>query len=207
MQEDKPVQESPVSGSRFSRRSFPVSRKAIVIIIIAVVIVGGAVAAFFFYSASIKKTNDSTNATTAAQKAVAATKAAHQTSVEEQQVKINALIGSSSAGTGSGTATTQDPHVIAQADAIAQAQVDTANQSGDDDYIVSAALAQADLLINTDRAQEAIDSVLLPLEQKYGSNDAYKYQIDSYLGQAYAAVGNTDKANGYYNIIPAAEGN
>lgn len=161
-----------------------------VIIIVAVIVIGciGTVV-YFLHFAPLSKSTDESTSTPNTQTTTTAV-AAHQQAVTQQQTKIDSLVA---------TGNTQS---IAQADQVANSQVATADTSGDDAYIVSANLAKAQLLIDTKRAQEALDSVLLPLDQKYGKNDTYKYQIDSYIGEAYNAIGNADKAQQYYSQIP-----
>lgn len=175
-------------------------------IVVAVLLLGGAAFATFVGHVGplagvfgyTKDSSANTTPKTDAQKATdqtAATTADHQVAVQQQQTKINTLIAAG------------DPQSVKQADTVANKQVQAADSSGDDEYIVTAGLAKADLLINTDRVKEAIDSVLMPLLQKYNSNDKYNFRIYSYLGMAYRALGNNDKANSYYDKIPAAEGN
>jgi len=176
----------------------------IIAIVVILVIGGGAVATFIGHVGPIAtvlgyddKDADKTAEETAAENGTTASglNPVQEKSVNQTQDKIDTLVASG------------DPKSIAKADEAAEAQVEAAKESGDDEYIVTAELAKADLLIATARPQEAIDEVLLPLEEKYGNNDTYKHQIDSYLGQAYAAVGNTMKANEYYSRIPVLEGN
>ena len=95
-----------------------------------------------------------------------------------------------------------DQQSVEQADKIVESEVKSADKSGNDDYIVDANLSKAELLINTGRSQEAIDDVLLPLLEKYGNNEKYKYQIYSLLSWAYRQIGNVSKSEEYYDKIP-----
>lgn len=84
-----------------------------------------------------------------------------------------------------------------EADKIVESEVTAANKSENDDYIVYANLAKAKLLMDTSRYQEAIDNVLLPLLQKYGTNEKYKGDINIALSIAYTKLGDGEKANEY----------
>jgi hypothetical protein len=159
----------------------------VTIILIILVVLGAAAIAYFVFgigrpAAPVEKVTD--------------TGVAKITAVPDSvQVDVNNLVA------------TGDPKSIQQANQIINAQTTAADKSGDDGYIVDAYLAKADLLFQTNQPQEALDSVLLPLDQKYGNNDTYKYRIDTYIGQAYVALGDTDKANQYYSKVPPVEGN
>jgi flagellar basal body-associated protein FliL len=95
-----------------------------------------------------------------------------------------------------------DPASIQKANQIIDAQVSAADKSGDDAYIVSTSLEKATVLINTDQSQTALDTILLPLESKYGNNDTYKYDIFAEMSLAYRSLNNQAKADEYYNKIP-----
>lgn len=95
-----------------------------------------------------------------------------------------------------------DESSIAKADQLVDEEIRKAEESGNETYIVSAYLAKAALLIDTDRAQEALDTILLPFEQKYHDNEDYIYDIYGYISSAYRVLGNTDKEAEYFNKLP-----
>jgi hypothetical protein len=96
-----------------------------------------------------------------------------------------------------------DEKSIQAAGEIIEAQMIVAEKSGDDRAILNAQLAKATLLIETSRAQEAIDSVLLPLEKRYAQSDTYKYEVYGQLSWAYRELGDIATADKYYSNIPA----
>lgn len=119
---------------------------------------------------------------------------AYKAELTESQTEVATLV------------TAGDAKSVKKADEIAESQVAAANQSGNDDYIVYASLTKANLLIDTNRAQEAIDSILLPLLEKYGSNEKYKSDIYSTLSVAYSRLGNTEKSEEYLNQVSGRGG-
>lgn len=165
------------------------SRKIIIVIVIAVVVLVGGGAAYLLATGYFTPAKKDVATDTAAAK-VADTNFADQV-----QSQVSQLV------------TTGDTQSIQKASEILDSQTTAADKSGDDAYIVDTHLAKADLLINTNQAQVALDTVLLPLNQQYGNNDTYKDRIATYIGEAYNALGDTDKANQYYSQIPPAEGN
>jgi len=95
-----------------------------------------------------------------------------------------------------------DAQSSAQADALIATQVTAADESQNTGYIVESNLAKASLLIRTNRAQQALDDVLLPLEQKYGTDATYKDNIAASISWAYRTVGDSAKAEEYYQKLP-----
>ncbi len=179
-----------------------VSRKLIITVSVAAVVILGGGAAYAIANGYLTLPGKTTTAGTGTDAntstnggSTSTTSAADTKFTTQVQTQVNTLVAAG------------DPTSIKQAGQILDTQVAVASKSGDDDYIVDTNLAKADLLLNTDQPQAALDTILLPLNQQYGNNDTYKYRIDSYLGQAYNALGNTDKANGYYNLIPPVEDN
>lgn len=164
-------------------------RRIILLVVIVLVLAGGGAAAYFGYVVPSMKTvdNGSSSSDTSTTGTVAV---AHQKSVKQTQTKIDTLV--QAGGTQS----------IKQADQIAESEVTAANSSGDDAYIVNAGIAKASLLITTSRAQEALDTVLFPLDKKYGMNETYRYDIYASISWAYRYLENTDKATEYFQKIP-----
>lgn len=162
------------------------TRKKILIIagVIVVLVGGAAVYAFmtgFFTPAKTADTNTDTPTTTRYEQ---------EASFKKKQSQVTKLV---EAG---------DEESIKQAEVIAEAETTAAEKSGNDAYIVDAALAQALLFIDTDRAQQALDEILLPLEQKYGTNETYRFLIYAAMSRAYTVLGDTTKATEYYQKIP-----
>jgi hypothetical protein len=98
------------------------------------------------------------------------------------------------------------PESIQQANQIIDNEVTAANQSGNDDYIVDASLEKATLLIQTNHAQDALDTILLPFNKKYSSNDTYKYRIYGLIALAYRTLGDDAKATQYFDLMPVGGG-
>ena len=145
------------------------TKKKIIIAVVAIILVGAGVAGYFYFInvlsqpqfASSDQSNTSSSTTTDS------IKAEHQESLQDAQQKVDELV------------TSGDEASIADAEQIIEEQQAVAEQSGDDEYIVNTALTKASLLIETNQAQEALDTVLFPLNEKYGNNDAYKDSINS----------------------------
>jgi outer membrane lipoprotein-sorting protein len=156
-------------------------RIILVIVIVLVVLGGGAVAYFGFVAPSMKK------ATTASTD-VTGTK--YQTVLRQKQAQIDTLVASG------------DKNSVQQATQIANSQVAAATDSGNDAYIVDASIAKATVMIQTGQAQEALDSVLLPLDQKYSSNATYKASIYACIAYAYRELGDATNADKYFSQIP-----
>ncbi len=163
-----------------------VTRKKVLIISgVIVVLVGGAAAYAFTtgFFTPVKTADISTDTPTT-------TRYEQEASFKKKQSQVAKLVDSG------------DEESIKKADIIAKDETAAAEKSGNDAYIVDAALAQALLFIDTDRAQQALDEILLPLEQKYGTNDTYRFLIYAMISRAYTVVGDTAKAAAYYDKIP-----
>lgn len=164
-----------------------VSKKTKIILLVGVIIllvVGAGAALYFGYLApSVKKVTDDQTAATSAD-------TAYNEKLKQKNDQVTALVVAG------------DQASIQKADDIVNTQVVTAEATGDDRQIVDAQIAKASLMIQTGRAQEAIDSVLTPLDQKYGSNDTYKYLIYASFAYAYRQLENPDKASEYATQIP-----
>jgi hypothetical protein len=163
------------------------SKKMRIILLVGIPILllaaGGVAFYFGYYAPSMKRVADDKTATTSAATAYAQ-------GLKQKDDQVTKLVNAGDAAS------------VKQADTIVASQVVAAQASGDDRHIVDAGIAKASLLIQTGRAQEAIDSVLSLLDQKYGSNDAYKYDIDGSFAYAYRELNNTAKADEYFNKIP-----
>ncbi|MFZ3009435.1 MAG: hypothetical protein WA030_00220 [Candidatus Microsaccharimonas sp.] len=162
------------------------TRKKILIVVGVIVILIGGVAVYafmtgFFTPSKTANTSTDTPSTTHYEQ---------EASFKKKQSQVTKLV---EAG---------DEASIKEAEAIAKAETEAAEKSGNDAYIVDAALAQALLFIDTGRAQQALDEILLPLEQKYGTNDTYRFLIYAVISRAYTVLGDTTKATEYYQKIP-----
>lgn len=159
------------------------SRKKIIILIVVILVllVGGA-ATYALVTGYFTPKDTDTDTTT---------KTGVYETFKRTSVKVDDLVSSG------------EEQSIKEANQIIEAEVVAADASGDDAYIVDAKLAKASFLINTGKAQEALDSILLPLDEKYGNNDTYKYHIYGQISWAYAELNNPAKADEYYNDIPA----
>lgn len=99
-----------------------------------------------------------------------------------------------------------DKESIKQAEEIIDAEVSAANESGNDAYIVDASLAKTTLLIETGRAQEAVDTVLPSLDEKYDDNEVYQNSIYLHLSLAYRELGDEAKADEYLDLMTGIGG-
>lgn len=157
-----------------------ITRKKIIIFIVVILLVGGGTAAYYgvttgFFAPS-KNTDSSSTAGTE-----------YKENFQKVETKVNDLIVSG------------DEQSIKEAEQLIDSEVSTADASGNEAYIVDAHLAKATLLIETDRAQEAVDSVLSSLDEKYADNDEYKNDIYINLSLAYRELGDDAKADEYLN--------
>ena len=114
----------------------------------------------------------------------------YKEALRQKQDKVSALIAAG------------DEQSIVKANEIIESETAAAQDSGDDEYIVDVALTKASLLITTSRAQEAVDTVLQPLLDVYGDNDAYKYDIYGSMSWAYRELDEPMRADEYFSKIP-----
>lgn len=156
-------------------------QRIILVIVIALVVLGGGAVAYFGYIApSIRKT-------TVASADMSGTK--YQATLQQKQAQINTLVASG------------DKASVEQAAKIADSQVTTANDSGNDAYIVDASIAKATIMIQTGQARAALDSVLFPLDKKYSSNETYKANIYACIAYAYRQLDDQTNADKYSSQI------
>jgi len=158
-------------------------RRIILLIVAGLVLVGILAGVFFMYALPRMKSSSTDTSPT--------TGTTYRTELHKQQTKINTLV------------TTGDATSIDQANKIVDDEINAADKSGNDSYIIDAKLTKVTLYVDTNRAQEAIDTILIPLDTKYGSNPTYKYTIYGYFSLAYRALGNQDKATEYFKQIPS----
>lgn len=171
--------------SKFNK-TFKSKRVRIILLVgVPILLLAGGVAAFYFgyYVPSMKKLSDAKTTTSSASDT-------YVKMLKQKNDQVTRLI------------TAGDPASIKQADTVVDAQVTTAQTTGDDRQIVDAGIAKASLFIQTGRAQQAIDTVLTPLDQKYGSNETYKYDIYGSFAYAYRELDNAAKADEYFSKIP-----
>ena len=166
--------------------AFNITRKKILIVagVIVVLVGGAAVYAFMTGFFTPPKTSDTSTDTQTT------TRYEQEATFKKKQSQVAKLVDAG------------DEESIKKAEVIAEAEKAAAEKSGNDAYIVDAALAQALLFIDTDRAQQALDEILLPLEQKYGTNDTYRFLIYAVISRAYTVLGDTAKATEYYQKVP-----
>jgi len=162
------------------------SRKKVIIIATAVlVLIAGGVAAYILITGqlnqSVENTSGSKNPNTSGN--------AYQERLGKVQTEVTDLVA------------VGDEQSIEEANQILDSEVKTAKDSGNDAYVVEASSAKASLLIETNRAQEALD-LLLALEQQYGAEDAYKYELYGMISYAYKGLDNQAKSDEYLNKIP-----
>lgn len=154
-------------------------KKKIIIIIMAVVVISaGAVAAYLLLKDKDGEAEPGENKGTT-----------YVESFQANQSKASALIDGG------------DEKAIAEAEQIVEKEVEAAEKSGNDSYIVDAQLAKAQVLIETGRPQEALDSILFPLEKKYASNQEYGNVIYSMIAFAYKYLENQEKVDEYYEKV------
>jgi len=163
------------------KKNYSKKRRIILVVVAGLVLVGILAGAFFLFVLPRMKSSmtDVTSGTT------------YQTGLHQKQAKIDTLVAAG------------DTKSVDQANKIADDEITTATKSGNESYIIDASLSKVTLYVNTNRAQEAIDTILIPLDAKYSSNATYKYTIYGYFSLAYRAVGNKTKAAEYFKQIPS----
>jgi hypothetical protein len=145
-----------------------VRKKIIIIIVIVVLVLSGGALTYAFttgYFTPQKTTSDSSSSTGTA----------YKENFQKAEKKVDDLIASG------------DEQSLKEAEEIVDSEVSAANESGNDAYIVDANLAKATVLIETGRAQEALDIVLSTLDEKNASSDESNnedYIVDAYLAKA-----------------------
>lgn len=115
---------------------------------------------------------------------------AYKVQLEEKKVEVESLVAAG------------DEESIKQAEEIVKTEVKTAQASGNTSYLVDARLAQAVFMIDIGQAQEALDTILLPMEKEYQGNETYIYQIYGTTSYAYKWLDNGAKAEEYLDKIP-----
>ena len=164
-----------------------ITRTKVIILIVAILLLGG-VAAYFVTSTGIFSPQ---------QKAADThldTGTAYKDGFQKSKTKIGELIASG------------NKQSIKEADDLIETEISAANDSGNTTYIVDAHLAKAALLTETGRAQEALDSVLSSLDEKYALDSDFKNDIYVQLSLAYTELGDTAKAEGYLSQIQGRGG-
>ncbi|HRN97119.1 MAG TPA: hypothetical protein PLZ58_01540 [Candidatus Saccharibacteria bacterium] len=111
--------------------------------------------------------------------------------IKEKQVKVDNLIA------------TGDEKSIKQAEVIVKDDVATAKASGSQTAVARTSVDWANVLIQTGRAQEALDTILLPLNKEYTTVDDYKYSIYGSISWAYRMLGDSAKSYEYLDRIPS----
>lgn len=167
--------------------AFTAKRKRIILLvgIISLILIGAAAAFYFFYIVPLNKEAPAT------QPVASSENDAYNQRLKTKEDQVTKLINAG------------DDASLNKADEIVNSQVAAAEASGSDREMVDAGIAKASLLIQTERAQEALDTVLMPLEKKYGSNDEYKNEIYASISWAYRVLGDPDTAAEYFNKIPS----
>lgn len=160
-------------------------KKVIIIAAAAVVLIVGGTAAYIFMSGQLNQPAENTTEPSKTN----TSKKTYQDKLDKAQTEVTDLVAAGDEGS------------IQAADQIINAQVEAANESGDIAYVVDASSAKASLLIETERAPEALD-LLLALEQQYGDEDEYKYELYAMISYAYKSLDNQAKSEEYLNKIP-----
>ncbi|MDB5161918.1 MAG: hypothetical protein JWM52_426 [Candidatus Saccharibacteria bacterium] len=173
--------------------AFKLTRKKIIIgVIVAIIVLGGAAFAVVTFVLPAKNTTP-TGADTTFAKGVPSK--ANRETLSTSQNKVTKLLAAG------------DEKSVTAAKAILDAQITEAEKTSDEAFSFEAQIAKAQLLIDTDQPQEAIDTILLPLEKKYGNDDTYKDTVFGNLSNAYYTLGDSDKGSEYYKKLPVKEFN
>ncbi|MDB5159788.1 MAG: hypothetical protein JWO99_51 [Candidatus Saccharibacteria bacterium] len=160
------------------------SRRILLIAVILVVVGASAGVYFGYVLPHAKKTDTSAGSTDKVT-------TAYQEKLKQNQDKVTKLVNAG------------DAQSIDQATQLVNTNVTTAQATGDDRQIVDAQLAKASFMMDIGQAQQSLDTVLLPLNDKYGNNNTYKYDIYGALSRAYREIGDTTKADSYFSQIPS----
>lgn len=166
-------------------------RKKLVIIIIIALIFAGAGVGYAFYAGYFKWPSVSNNTK---EDTIDTSSEEYKTNLKERDDRVTRLVDSG------------NQQSIQEADQLVEDDVKKAEKTGNDQYIFDTYVAKATLLIKTNRAQEALDDILLPMEKKYENNDDKKHEVYGLISWAYRQLDNQNKANEYFNKIPSQGG-
>ncbi len=167
--------------------AWAVHRKILIGVAVLVVVALG-VSAYFIFSSLIGNTANQTEDPQGSTQPI--TKEAYKESLKETVTDANRL------------AATGNKQSIKQAEEIINEQVKKAEKSQNEDYSVEAQLTKADFLSVHGRPQEALDTILTPLSEKYASNETYMTAIYGSMSLAYRWLDDLDKANEYQSKLP-----
>jgi len=166
-----------------------VDRKKIIITIIITVLFVTA-AGVYAFSTGIFTPSSSEENEQVGEKPDVSTGTAYKEVLKEKQDEVNVLVAAGGEKS------------VQQAEEIIEQEVQAATESGNVAYLVDAQLAKAGLLIQTGRAQEALDTILLTLESDYQGDEAYIYLIYAQISWAYKELDNLAKSEEYLDKIP-----
>ncbi|MBC7459266.1 hypothetical protein H7200_00960 [Candidatus Saccharibacteria bacterium] len=167
--------------NRTSQKPF-LLRHLVPILVTIFLIVAAAVAAYIFIVAPLLKTSHSDSTPVTAEKT-------YKDNFVKQQTAVESLLRAGDAAS------------IAKAEAITTTQIAEADKSGNNDFVVEATLAKATVLIETGRAQQALDDILFPMLKTYSNDQNFTEQIYGVMSFAYRQLDNQVKADEYFNKI------
>jgi hypothetical protein len=163
-----------------------ITRKKMLIAVVVLLLIVGGVIGYFFVTGQLFQRND----TTGTPDDIPSTGKAYQQRLTKVQTEVTGLVTAGDAGS------------IEEAEELLDTEVQAAKKSGNVGYVVEASSAKAALLVDTNRAQEGLDA-LLALEQQYGDDDEYKYELYALISWAYREIDDQAKAEEYFNKIPS----
>jgi len=163
-------------------------RKKLIITIIVGLVLTGAGVGYAFYAGYLKWPDASNNIS---EDVIDTSSDAYKATLQERDDRVTRLVNSGSQKS------------IQEADQLVEEDVKKAEQTGDEQYIHDTYIAKATLLINTGRAQQALDEILLPLEKKYENNEEKRHEIYGMISWAYRWLDDQNKANEYSNKMPS----
>ncbi len=160
------------------------SRLIITITGITLLIAGGVVAMLYFGGIFTPRDAQNTTETT-----VPSEGTAYQAPLREKQAKVTELIAAGGAAS------------IEEAEKIVEEEVKAAQRSQNSGYIVEAQLTKTSLLVETNRTDQALQT-LLDLEKQYANDPEKLYLIYAQLSYAYSLLGEAELSEEYLAKIP-----
>lgn len=158
--------------------------RLIITIVGIVLLVAGGVAAMLYFGGVLTPRTETVEEVT-----VPATGKDYQPALREKEAKVAELVAAGGEAS------------LEEAEAIVAAEIQAAEKSQNTGYIVEAKLAQATLQTETNRAEDALQT-LLELEQQYADDLENLYLIYAQISYAYLLLEDSEKSNEYLAKIP-----
>lgn len=156
----------------------------IITIVAIILLIAGGVVAVLYFGGVFSPRNE-----TVEEVAVPSTGKSYQPALREKEAEVADLIAAGG------------EQSIEQAEAIIEAEIQAAQKSQNVGYIVEATLAEARLQTETNRADQALET-LFELERQYTNDPENLYLVYAEIAYAYKILEDVDKSNEYLAKIP-----